>query len=64
MLTGPRAERQLRTGRATLAVPVLLGDIARDINRDALTVGQGKRRVRYVTAFVAGALTAPAARGR
>jgi hypothetical protein len=29
VMTGSRAERQQRTGQATLTVPVLLGDIAR-----------------------------------
>jgi AcrR family transcriptional regulator len=58
VLPGPSAQRQARIGHAVLTVPVLLADVARDINRHALSVNQGKRRVRFVTAFVSGALAA------
>jgi AcrR family transcriptional regulator len=61
VVPGTVAARRLRIGQAVLAVPVLLADIARDINRDALTVNQGRRRVRHVSAFVAGALAAASA---
>ena len=56
-------DRRLRIGQAILSVPVLLADIARDINKHALTLAQGRRRVRHVTVFVTGALAADALRG-
>jgi AcrR family transcriptional regulator len=62
VLSGTAAARRLRIGQAILAIPVLLADIARDINRAALTLAQGRRRVGHVTNFVAGALAQEALR--
>ena len=63
VLPGPAAARRLRIGQAILSVLVLLADIARDINKHAFTVAQGRRRVRHVTVFATGALAVDALRG-
>ena len=56
LLDGSPSVRRLRISQAVLVVPVLLADIARDLDADALTTGQARRRVREVVAFVVGAL--------
>jgi hypothetical protein len=58
-LPGSRAARERLVGQVVLVVPVLLADVARQINRGELTVGQGRRRVSGVVDFVTRALTMP-----
>src|SRR5262245_2537091 len=64
LLPGSRAERERLVGQAVLTVPTLLADVARAINRGELTAAQGKRCVRGVVEFVAGALMVSENRGR
>jgi hypothetical protein len=59
LLDTPRAESEWRIHRIIVLTPVLLADIARDINRSKATVTRAKREVRHVVAFLTGALTAP-----
>jgi AcrR family transcriptional regulator len=56
LLTGSPAARRTRMGQAILATPVLLADLARDINRGQLTLNQAKRRIPGVIEFISGAL--------
>lgn len=56
LLAGSAAAKRRRIGQAFVTVPVLLADLARDVNRDALTLTQARRRVPGVIDFVASAL--------
>jgi AcrR family transcriptional regulator len=58
-LSGSRAARELLVARTVLVVPTLLADLARQVNRDEITVAQGRRRVAGIIEFVSRALTAP-----
>jgi AcrR family transcriptional regulator len=56
LLPGSRAERERLVGQAVLTLATLLADVARAVNRDEITVRQGKRRVRGIVEFVVRAL--------
>jgi AcrR family transcriptional regulator len=66
LLAGPRAARERQVGMAVLTLSTLLADVARQINRNEITVTAGRRRIGDMTEFVARALTpadhGPAAR--
>jgi AcrR family transcriptional regulator len=57
LLTGPHPNRRRRIGRVILITPVLLADIARDLNRDHLTLTASRRRVAEVTSLISRALS-------
>jgi len=59
-IEGPRPEREWRVNHVILLSPILLSDIARDINRGKTTVPHGKRTARQVVTFLTGAVVAPA----
>lgn len=56
LLAGGPARRRRVIGQAVLVIPVLLADLAREVNRGALTEQQARSRVRDITAFVSNAL--------
>lgn len=63
LLTGDAADRHLRIGQAILIGPVLLADIARDINRRHLRVRDLDRRVAAAVDLLVAAVCLPGSRG-
>jgi AcrR family transcriptional regulator len=56
-LRGSRAHRHCRVGQVLLTSAVLLGDIARDVNDDAITERQGRAQIDDVAQYVIRAVT-------
>lgn len=58
IVPGSQAARRLRIGEAVLTATVLLADIARRLNQEAISAAQARRRTRSVTSAVAAMLQA------
>lgn len=56
-LTGPLPRRRRTINRAILVMPVLLADIARDINNDVASQSAAARQVNEIIRFISDALT-------
>jgi AcrR family transcriptional regulator len=58
LLSGNLASRRQRLGEIELMAPILVADIARDINRRALTVRASQQRVESITGLMVNGLEA------